>query len=102
VNSPLVKTMVFGGDPNVGRLLMAVGKCFDCRVDPARLVAEISGVVVFDGARMDFDEGRVRELLGKDPVDLVVDLRVGSGEARAWGCDLTPGYIAENAAYYSS
>ena len=29
-------------------------------------------------------------------------LRVGEGEARAWGCDLTPGYIAENAAYYSS
>ena len=103
VNSPLVKTMVFGGDPNVGRLLMAVGKCFDCRIEPARLVAEISGVTVFrDGARTDFDEPRVRALLGEDPVDLTVDLRVGAAEARAWGCDLTPGYIAENAAYYSS
>jgi glutamate N-acetyltransferase/amino-acid N-acetyltransferase len=103
VNSPLVKTMVFGGDPNVGRLLMAVGKCFDCRVDPARLVGEISGVTVFrEGARIDFDEREVRARLGQDPVDLVVDLGIGSGEARAWGCDLTPGYIAENAAYYSS
>jgi glutamate N-acetyltransferase/amino-acid N-acetyltransferase len=103
VNSPLVKTMVFGGDPNVGRLLMAVGKCFECRVDPARLVAEISGVTVFrDGTRTEFDEAGVRALLGKDPVDLVVDLRVGTARARAWGCDLTPGYIAENAAYYSS
>jgi glutamate N-acetyltransferase/amino-acid N-acetyltransferase len=44
----------------------------------------------------------VRALLGNDPVDLVVDLRMGAAEARAWGCDLTPGYIAENAAYYSS
>ena len=95
--------MVFGGDPNVGRLLMAVGKCFDCRVEPGRLVAEISGVTVFrDGARADFDEGDVRARLGRDPVDLVVDLGVGSGAARAWGCDLTPGYITENAAYYSS
>jgi glutamate N-acetyltransferase/amino-acid N-acetyltransferase len=103
INSPLVKTMVFGGDPNVGRLLMAVGKCFDCQVDPARLVAEISGVTVFEGgARTSFDEAAVRELLRKDPVDLVVDLRIAAAGAITWGCDLTPGYIAENAAYYSS
>ena len=103
VNSPLVKTMVFGGDPNVGRILMAVGKCFDCRVDPGRLVAGISGVTVFQGGRRtEFDETRVRALLGEDPVDLTVDLALGEGQARAWGCDLTPGYIAENAAYYSS
>ena len=103
VNSPLVKTMVYGGDPNVGRILMAVGKCFDCQVDPARLVAILGGVTVFrDGGRTDFDEAQVRSLLGQDPVDILVDLGLGSGEARAWGCDLTPGYIAENAAYYSS
>ena len=35
VNSPLIKTMVHGADPNVGRLLMAVGKCTDVRIDPA-------------------------------------------------------------------
>jgi glutamate N-acetyltransferase/amino-acid N-acetyltransferase len=60
-------------------------------------------VTVFrDGARTAFDEAAVRALLGEDPVDLVVDLRIGTAEALAWGCDLTPGYIAENAAYYSS
>ena len=103
VNSPLVKTMVYGGDPNVGRILMAVGKCVDCRVDPARLVAAIGGVTVFgDGGHTDFDESKVRALLGMDPVDLGVELGLGEGEAQAWGCDLTPGYIAENAAYYST
>ena len=103
VNSPLVKTMVYGGDPNVGRILMAVGKCVDCRVDPDRLVAAIGGVTVFgDGGHTDFDESKVRALLGMDPVDLGVELGLGEGEAQAWGCDLTPGYIAENAAYYSS
>ncbi|HSM59641.1 MAG TPA: bifunctional glutamate N-acetyltransferase/amino-acid acetyltransferase ArgJ [Longimicrobiales bacterium] len=103
VNSPLVKTMVFGGDPNVGRILMAVGKCFDCRVEPERIAARICGVdVLAGGVRTGFDEAAVRALLGGDPVDLEVDLGVGAGRARAWGCDLTHGYIDENAAYYSS
>jgi glutamate N-acetyltransferase/amino-acid N-acetyltransferase len=103
VNSPLVKTMVYGGDPNVGRILMAVGKCFACRVDPARIAARISGASVLEGGlRTDFDEAVVRTLLRKDPVDLAVDLGLGEGRARAWGCDLTHHYIDENAAYFSS
>jgi glutamate N-acetyltransferase/amino-acid N-acetyltransferase len=103
VNSPLVKTMVFGGDPNVGRILMAVGKCFGCRVAAERIAASICGVAVLSrGRRTDFDEGAVRTLLRADPVDLEVDLGVGSGRARAWGCDLTHGYVDENASYYSS
>jgi glutamate N-acetyltransferase/amino-acid N-acetyltransferase len=103
VSSPLVKTMVFGGDPNVGRILMAVGKCFACRVDPARIGASICGVRVLEsGSRLPFDEAAVRGLLRGDPVDLEVDLGLGEGAARAWGCDLTHGYVDENAAYYSS
>lgn len=103
VNSPLMKTMVAGGDPNVGRILMAVGKCFDARVDPDAIRARISEVtVVENGLRADFDETAVRSLLGKDPVDVEVDLGVGEARARAWGCDLTHGYIKENAAYYST
>src|SRR6476659_2731273 len=42
VNSPLVKTMVAGEDPNVGRLLMAVGKCFECTIVPANTDAWIN------------------------------------------------------------
>jgi len=103
VNSPLVKTMVFGGDPNVGRILMAVGKCFDCTVVPDRIAASICGVPVLNGGRRtDFDEAAVRVLLRTDPVDLEVDLGCGAGGARAWGCDLTHGYVDENASYYSS
>lgn len=103
VNSPLVKTMIFGGDPNVGRILMAVGKCFACRVDPERIGARICGVPVLEaGRRASFDEGALRGLLRTDPVDLEVSLGVGAGRARAWGCDLTHGYVDENAAYYSS
>lgn len=103
VNSPLVKTMVHGADPNVGRLLMAVGKCFDCTIQPARTSASINGFqVVANGERLSFDDAVVRETLSRDVVDLDVDLGVGDGAARAYGCDLTSGYVAENAAYYSS
>lgn len=103
VNSPLVKTMVFGGDPNVGRILMAVGKCFGCRVDPERIGARICGVTVLsEGRRSSFNEASVRALLRGDPVDIEVELGLGEGDARAWGCDLTHGYVDENAAYYSS
>jgi glutamate N-acetyltransferase/amino-acid N-acetyltransferase len=103
VNSPLVKTMVHGADPNVGRLLMAIGKCFDVRLDPSGTDASINRhPVVRGGRRLDFDDDVVRATLAAENVDLEVSLGVGSASATAYGCDLTKGYIEENAAYYSS
>ena len=103
VNSPLVKTMVHGADPNVGRLLMAVGKCFDCTIQPTTTDAWINGFqVVAHGERLTFDDAVVRETLSREVVDIAVALGVGHGEATAYGCDFTKGYIEENAAYYSS
>jgi glutamate N-acetyltransferase / amino-acid N-acetyltransferase len=103
VNSPLIKTMVHGADPNVGRILMAVGKCVDCTIVAASTNAAINGVpVVRQGARLDFDEAAIRKTLAGEVVDIVVALGVGKAEAIAYGCDLTKGYIDENAAYYSS
>jgi len=103
VNSPLVKTMVYGADPNVGRILMAVGKCVDCTIAPSATDAWINGHPVLRGGyRLDFDDAVVRTALGSEVVDIVVSLGVGSAEATAYGCDLTQGYIDENAAYYSS
>ncbi len=103
VNSPLVKTMVHGADPNVGRLLMAVGKCFDCTIQPATTDAWINGYqVVGRGERLSFDDAVVRETLSREVVDIAVSLGVGDGAATAYGCDFTKGYIEENAAYYSS
>ncbi|CAN5802124.1 bifunctional glutamate N-acetyltransferase/amino-acid acetyltransferase ArgJ [soil metagenome] len=103
VNSPLIKTMAYGADPNVGRILMAVGKCFDATLVPDRVGASINGFVVVEGGqRARYDDERVRSELAGDVVDLEVDLGVGEAEATAYGCDLTEGYIRENAAYYSS
>ncbi len=103
VNSPLVKTMVHGADPNVGRLLMAVGKCFDCTVRPATTDAWINGFpVVRGGERLPFDDAVVRKALANEVVDLEIALGVGEARAVAYGCDLTKGYVEENASYYSS
>ena len=102
VNSPLIKTMVHGADPNVGRILMAVGKCFDATIRTAETNAWVNGhEVVRDGARVDFDEAVVRTALATEVVDLEVSLGAGTASATAYGCDLTKGYVEENAAYYS-
>ncbi len=103
VNSPLVKTMAYGADPNVGRILMAIGKCFDATLLPDATGACINGVRVIEGGRRaDYDDVALREQLRGDPIDIEIDLGVGRGEATAFGCDLTEGYVKENAAYYSS
>jgi len=103
VNSPLVKTMVHGADPNVGRLLMAVGKCFNCTIQPTSTDAWINGhQVVRGGERMTFEDSVVRDALTAEVVDLEISLGVGDARAVAYGCDLTKGYVEENASYYSS
>ena len=103
VNSPLVKTMVYGADPNVGRILMAVGKCFDCTIDRERTTPGSTATrSCATASAWTSTTPWYATALGSEVVDLEVSLGVGSAEATAYGCDLTQGYIDENAAYYSS
>ena len=103
INSPLIKTMAYGADPNVGRILMAVGKNFDCQLVQDRVRALINTTeVIRQGVRADFDEPELRVQLAGDPIEITIDLGIGNGFATAFGCDLTEGYITENAAYFSS
>ena len=103
VNSPLIKTMVHGADPNVGRILMAVGKCTECTIPPGTTDVWINEyAVVRAGERLPFDDDIVRAAFANEVVEIVVALGAGTAAATAYGCDLTQGYVAENAAYYSS
>jgi glutamate N-acetyltransferase / amino-acid N-acetyltransferase len=103
INSPLIKTMAHGADPNVGRILMAVGKCVDVRIATEHVRATINGhTVVENGLRAAFDDGIVRQALMDDVIDLAIDVGSGAAFATAYGCDLGAGYVEENAAYYSS
>jgi glutamate N-acetyltransferase/amino-acid N-acetyltransferase len=100
VNSPLVKTAVYGCDPNWGRVIMAVGKCFDETIEPGRVTIRFGDSKVFElGSPVDCDLEALRGYLGQREVLIAVDLGIGKASAHVWGCDLTEGYIKENAYY---
>ena len=100
VNSPLVKTAVYGCDPNWGRVIMAVGKSFDASIEPAKVTIRFGDTNVFKkGAPVDCDLAALRKYLGQPEVSIGVELGIGKASARVWGCDLTEGYIKENAYY---
>ena len=101
VNSPLVKTAVHGADPNWGRLAMAIGKCHEeADIRPELLRMAFGDTCVFAmGEPQDVDLGALETYLQAPEVRIVVDLGLSSGQATAWGCDLTEEYVRINALY---
>jgi len=100
VNSPLVKTAVYGCDPNWGRVIMAVGKTFDPSIESGKVTIRFGDTTVFrKGSPVDCDLEALRKYLGRSEVIITVDLGIGEASARVWGCDLTEDYIKENAYY---
>jgi glutamate N-acetyltransferase/amino-acid N-acetyltransferase len=101
-NSPLVKTAIAGGDPNWGRIVMAVGKSGEA-ADRDRLCITLGGVqVAKDGDRAaSFDEKVIANYMQGRELTIGVELGLGVGKATVWTCDLTHDYIAINADYRS-
>jgi glutamate N-acetyltransferase / amino-acid N-acetyltransferase len=104
-DSPLVKTAVFGADPNPGRVLQAAGAA-DASVDPEALSVRIGGVEVAHGGVIPpayFEEGPLaeaaREAMAAPEVEIAVSLGDGPGRSRALGCDLSYGYVRINGEY---
>lgn len=99
VGSPLVKAALHGEDPNWGRIFAAVGYS-GAQVDPLRAALWIGSVqIARDGIATGVPKADARAQMNGDEVTFHVDLGLGSGTARAWGCDLTEGYVVENSAY---
>ncbi|MGH8552314.1 MAG: bifunctional glutamate N-acetyltransferase/amino-acid acetyltransferase ArgJ, partial [Methylococcales bacterium] len=103
VNSPLVKTAVYGCDPNWGRVAMAVGKSYDPDVDPSRVRIGFGELILYDGRPVEHEKAleSLRDYLASTEVRIFVDLGVGRESATVWGCDLTEQYIHINASYTS-
>jgi glutamate N-acetyltransferase/amino-acid N-acetyltransferase len=104
VGSSLVKSAIFGGDPNWGRIVAAVGYS-GVRFDPKKarvgLSDKRSSVLLVRGEKPPSQQllRRARELLKSDHVIIDVHLGVGKYGAVAWGCDLTYDYVKINSRY---
>jgi len=100
--SLLVKTAVFGADPNWGRVLSTLGARAAARryaIDPVAARAAIQDVLVYDGAPREFDATALRARMREPRVTIAVDLQAGNGRGRALGCDLSYDYVKINADY---
>ena len=98
-NSNLVKTAVFGEDPNWGRILAAVGYS-GVEVDERKIQVSVGGVPIFhDGLGAAFDRDQVRGTLQGREVLIEVDLKDGSACAEVYTCDLSYDYVRINAEY---
>ncbi|MEN6610171.1 MAG: bifunctional ornithine acetyltransferase/N-acetylglutamate synthase [Methanoregulaceae archaeon] len=102
IGSPLVKTAVYGMDPNWGRVVAAAGRA-GVKFDPNALSLWISdGTEKFPLVKCGeiiADLTRAKEAMRKDRVIFELDLAAGSGTATAWGCDLTEKYVDINGRY---
>ena len=99
-NSMLVKTAVFGGDPNWGRILQTLGAA---RIawDPEKIRVRVGSVVVFarGGSAGPAARKRAEKALEADEIRIQVDLGRGRGTARLFTCDLSYDYVRINAEY---
>ncbi|SHE95786.1 glutamate N-acetyltransferase [Seinonella peptonophila] len=99
VGSNLVKTAIFGGDANWGRVVCAVGYGAT-NVDPERVSLQIGNIpLIQNGLPVPFSEIDVSNALQQSPVVIDIDLQQGEEFAIAWGCDLTYEYVKINASY---
>lgn len=100
--SPLMKTALFGNDPNWGRALMAIGRS-GVQVDPAQVSLWLGEFqLVKQGEPQAFDPAQARAWLeAQTEVTLLADLGVGSAEATVWSCDFSYKYVEINAEYHT-
>lgn len=97
--SPLVKTMLAGSDPNVGRIAAACGAS-SAVFDPDKLEILVSGVkAVAQGRALDLPKAVLRKLLTRREVPVVINLHAGKAQACVTTCDMTQEYIRINAGY---
>ena len=100
VNSPLVKTAVHGGDPNWGRVAMAIGKCSDdVDIDQERVVIRFGTTEVYPDLLDDGALARLSTYMSSDHVVIHVSLHTGDADATVYGCDLSDEYVRFNADY---
>ena len=107
ISSSLFKSAVFGGDPNWGRIVSAIGYS-GCDLNPDIVTISIADDVddvdlVKKGEILAFEDTpyleRAEKIMQSKNIIVNIDMYLGEGEATAWGCDLTYDYVKINAEY---
>ena len=98
VASPLVKTAVYGEDPNWGRVVAAAGRA-GVEFDPYAVSLRIGDVTLVCRGEIVAELEAAKAAMHGDTVVFDLDLAVGDGQATAWGCDLTERYVEINGKY---
>lgn len=102
-HSPLVKTAFFASDPNLGRILAAVGYAGIADLDPTRIDLFLDDVLVAkDGGRHPaYQEADGQRVMKQDEITVRIDLHRGDTSTTVWTCDLSVEYVKINADYRS-
>ncbi len=102
-DSALVKTAMFGRDPNWGRIISAAGNAglpFDYEKIDLYIGSDKKLVKVLEqGTPLEFDANFIKKLLRESHLKIVLDLHSGKAKAKGWGTDLTTDYVLFNSVY---
>lgn len=107
--SPLVKTAIYGGDPNWGRIMAAAGRAgvafnpnIACLYIAKDMVTPDEGLVLFEnGSGASYDETKAKAIFAESEICIILRLDMGQGEATVWTCDMSHDYISINSHYRS-
>ena len=102
-HSPLVKTAFFASDPNLGRILAAVGYAGIDDLDQGLIDLHLDDVHVVHrgGRRPEYQEADGQRVMKGSEITIRVHLNRGPAEATVWTCDLSHDYVSINADYRS-
>ncbi|MDA3939533.1 MAG: bifunctional glutamate N-acetyltransferase/amino-acid acetyltransferase ArgJ [Spirochaetia bacterium] len=105
IGSSLVKTAIFGGDPNWGRIIAAIGYS-GAEFDPEKVSIYFQGApgyvcVMQNGEPHHFDAGSAEAILKQKDVFITINMDSGNYTSTAWGCDLSYDYVKINADYHT-
>ena len=105
ITSNLTKAAIYGHDANWGRILCAMGYS-GAQFDPEKVDLFFESAagkmqIIKDGVALDYSEEEATKILSEPEVTAIADIKMGTAEATAWGCDLTYDYVKINADYRS-
>jgi glutamate N-acetyltransferase/amino-acid N-acetyltransferase len=102
-HSPLVKTAFFASDPNLGRILAAIGNAGIADLDVGKIDLYLDDVRVASGGGRDprYQEADGQRVMKQSEITVRVVLGRGASSAHVWTCDLSHDYVSINADYRS-